>query len=112
MYFSNASSHCAWLNGGSAPVIGFHSVMERPDSVSRVAPPTTTIANTSAATHHSQRRKARGTTVPAVSSVKLREDWAVKLVINTGGLAALVAALALGLRWTDKARTRWRPRDA
>ena len=34
---------------------GFHSVMESPDSVSRVMPPTTTIATTSAATQKSQR---------------------------------------------------------
>jgi hypothetical protein len=28
------------------PVMGFHSVIERPDSVSRVRPPTTTMAST------------------------------------------------------------------
>ena len=42
------------LSGGKAPVIGFHSVMDNPDSVSRVIPPTTTIANTRSATQSSQ----------------------------------------------------------
>ena len=41
-------------SGGITPVTGFHSVIDRPDSVSRVAPPTTTIRNTSAATLQSQ----------------------------------------------------------
>jgi ammonia channel protein AmtB len=37
-----------------APSSGFHSVIERPESVSRVAPPTATMAITSAATLQSQ----------------------------------------------------------
>ena len=51
---ANSASHCASVSGGIAPVIGFHSVIESPDSVSRVMPPTTTIANTKAATKRSQ----------------------------------------------------------
>ena len=42
------------------PVTGFHSVIERPDSVSRVIPPTAIISTTSAATANSQRAIARG----------------------------------------------------
>lgn len=42
-YFWYSSSHCAWLSGGSDPLTGRHSVMLRPDSVSRVRPPTTTM---------------------------------------------------------------------
>ncbi len=38
------------------PVTGSHWVIERPDSVSRVAPPTSTMAKTSAATATSQTR--------------------------------------------------------
>src|SRR5690349_4392178 len=45
LYPSNSASHSAWLNGGSTPVTGCHSVMERPDSVRRVMPPITTIKN-------------------------------------------------------------------
>ncbi len=39
---------------------GFHWVMERPDSVSRVAPPMSTMAKTSAATATSQTRTLVG----------------------------------------------------
>jgi hypothetical protein len=41
------------------PVIGFHSVIDRPDSVSRTAPPTITMRKTSTATVQSQTRTAR-----------------------------------------------------
>ena len=37
-------------SGGKAPVTGFHSTIESPDSVSRVAPPTSTMIAISAAT--------------------------------------------------------------
>lgn len=47
LYLSNSSSHSAADRGGSVPVIGRHSTMLSPDSVRRVTPPTTTIANTS-----------------------------------------------------------------
>ena len=39
-YLSNSSCHSASFSGGITPWIGFHSVIDRPDSVSRVAPPT------------------------------------------------------------------------
>ena len=55
-YFSNSSAQAASESGGSAPVTGRHSVIERPEPVSRVAPPTTTMTKTSAATIQSQRR--------------------------------------------------------
>src|SRR3569623_616959 len=42
------------------PVSGFHSVIDSPDSVSRVMPPTTTIAMIRPATNHSQWAIARG----------------------------------------------------
>ena len=50
LYLSNSACHAASLSGGSVPVTGFHSTIDRPDSVSRVAPPTSTIAKMSAAT--------------------------------------------------------------
>ena len=40
--------------GGSQPINGRHSTMERPDSVNRVTPPMTVIAPTSPATTNSQ----------------------------------------------------------
>src|SRR5690606_7926284 len=48
------------------PVIGFHSVIDSPLSVSRVTPPTATIRTTNAATTNSQRASERGPDRPAV----------------------------------------------
>ena len=45
------------------PVIGFHSVIDNPDSVSRVIPPTTTIAKTNTATPINQLINAAGRAV-------------------------------------------------
>src|SRR6516164_8994933 len=58
-YFSNSACQPASESGGMTPVTGRHSTIERPDSVSRVAPPTSTSAMTSAATAQSQSRIAR-----------------------------------------------------
>ena len=41
-------------------MIGFQSVIDSPDSVSRVIPPTTTISTISAATKNSQLDNVRG----------------------------------------------------
>src|SRR6266446_8195013 len=69
LYFANSACQSASPSGGTAPVTGFHSTIESPDSVSRVAPPTNTMANTSDATHHSHTPMARdagaGLRVPA-----------------------------------------------
>src|SRR5579871_6489338 len=59
LYLANSACQSASPSGGMTPVTGFHSTIERPDSVSLVAPPTITMANTRAATHHSQRPTAR-----------------------------------------------------
>jgi hypothetical protein len=45
-YFSNACAQAISLRGGIAPVTGFHSVIDRPDPVRRVAPPTATMTIT------------------------------------------------------------------
>ena len=42
------------------PLIGFHCVIYSPDSVSRVIPPTITIATISAATMYSHRATVAG----------------------------------------------------
>src|SRR5690242_7826764 len=78
-YFANASFQSEADSGGTAPTIGCHSVIDRPECVSRVMPPTTTIANTSAQHARSQptiiRRAstcARGTTTsPGTASVAI-----------------------------------------
>ncbi len=47
LYLSHSLSHSSVVEGRRIPLKpGFHSVIERPDSVSRVRPPTTTIAYT------------------------------------------------------------------
>src|SRR5712691_878946 len=43
LYFANSTAQSAAESGGTMPMTGFHSVMERPERVSRVMPPTTTI---------------------------------------------------------------------
>src|ERR1700692_730768 len=45
-YFSNSACHAAAESGGTVPAPGSHSTIDRPDSVSRVAPPTSTMTNT------------------------------------------------------------------
>ena len=47
------------------PLIGFHSVMESPDSVSRVIPPITTMANIMEQQISSQRATRRSAAVGA-----------------------------------------------
>jgi hypothetical protein len=54
LYFSNASTQWLSVNGGMAPSSGFHSVMDSPESVSRVAPPTITMQKIRKATAQSQ----------------------------------------------------------
>ena len=60
LYAAKAASHAVAVSGGIAPLTGFHSVIDSPDSVSRVMPPTTTIANTRLATKRSQSAIASG----------------------------------------------------
>src|SRR5439155_19744976 len=42
-YFSNSAAQAAADSGGRMPLTGCHSVIDRPDSVSLVMPPITTI---------------------------------------------------------------------
>src|ERR1041385_6482303 len=57
-YLVNSPCHCFCDKGGSTPVTGFHSTIERPDSVSRVAPPTISVRKIIAAAHSSHSRTA------------------------------------------------------
>ena len=59
-YFAKAICHAASFKGGIAPETGFHSVIDSPDSVNRVMPPTTTMAKTRNATENSQLAIALG----------------------------------------------------
>src|ERR1043166_7683130 len=67
-YLSNSLCHASADNGGSVPVTGCHSTIERPDSVTRAPPPTSTMAAMSPAIPRSHRRIARkcgGAALPA-----------------------------------------------
>src|SRR5215831_15380423 len=43
LYFANSTAQSAAESGGRTPTTGFHSVIDKPERVSRVMPPTTTI---------------------------------------------------------------------
>src|SRR4051812_27105450 len=59
LYLANSAAQSEAFSGGIAPVTGFHWVIDSPESVSRVAPPTTTMASTRTATAISQTATAR-----------------------------------------------------
>src|SRR3546814_2515720 len=79
LYFSNSASHAASLSGGSTPVTGSHSVIDRPDSVRRVMPPTATTAITSSATAHNQRDSAAGRDLANTARVMRSEEHTSEL---------------------------------
>ena len=57
-----SSCHAGSESGGSVPTIGCHSTIDRPECVSRVTPPTTTIAKTRA--QQSEQPARRSACVP------------------------------------------------
>src|SRR5262245_50420336 len=65
-YLANSVCHSACESGGRMPVTGFHSTMESPDSVSRVAPPTISVSNIIAADTSSHSRTGRKRTLGAL----------------------------------------------
>ena len=71
-YFANSACQLFSENGGSTPVIGFHSTMERPDSVNRVAPPTTRVKKIIAAVASSHSRTARRSILDALAVSGIR----------------------------------------
>src|SRR6266498_2155493 len=58
-YLANSSCQACWLKGGTAPMIGFHSVMDKPERVRRTDPPKTVCAATMKAKRKSQDITAR-----------------------------------------------------
>jgi hypothetical protein len=58
-YLANSACQSAADSGGTMPVTGCHSVIDRPDQVSRVMPPITTIAKIIAQQTKSQIATAR-----------------------------------------------------
>src|SRR5438874_13564128 len=79
-YFSNSAAQLAAESGGRMPVTGCHSVIDSPESVSRVMPPMTTIAKIIAQQPSSQIATARtGAAVSALSSPR----WAIAVGRDT-----------------------------
>ena len=64
----NAAAHWAWVNGGTTPITGFHSVIDRPERVRRVMPPTTTISKISAQQPKRQAATAAGRAFAATAA--------------------------------------------
>src|SRR3989344_5397312 len=70
LYLLKVSSHRVWASGGPAPMIGSHSTMGSPHRVSRVTPPSTTIAKISTQQINSQ------------TATGLPEDWVETDIIS------------------------------
>src|SRR5712691_7712266 len=83
-YLANSACHWASSSGGTTPVTGRHSTIDSPDSVSRVAPPTTSVASISAATTNSHTRTARafrGRGALVIADHSLADDGADHIVM-------------------------------
>lgn len=89
LYFSNSTNQSSSERGGRPPV-NFQSVIESPDLVSRVIPPSTTILKTQAADTKSQIPTAFRAVDPAVTksfgpSILFADiDAEVKTFLNDG----------------------------
>ena len=59
LYLPNSAYHSTCESGRKTPVTGFHSTIESPDSVSRVAPPTINVSKIIAAEISSHSRTGR-----------------------------------------------------
>src|SRR6266478_3137010 len=53
-YLANSAAQAAGESGGRTPTTGSHSVIDRPDKVSRVTPPITTMTKIMPQQHNSQ----------------------------------------------------------
>jgi hypothetical protein len=62
LYLANSVAQSAAESGGTMPITGCHSVIDKPDRVSRVIPPTTTIRKIIA-----QQTKSQTAIVPSLS---------------------------------------------
>jgi hypothetical protein len=70
LYLSNSAAHCSSDVGHTSPVAR-HSTIDRPDRVSRVTPPSTTITNTApavVASHKPTRRRLRASLAAACAA--------------------------------------------
>src|SRR5207342_2271926 len=86
LYWSNWACHSAAPIGGKVPEIGSQRVIDRPDSVSRVMPPTITIRKIKAATAVSQAERAAGRGRGAVGRENIERAMAERRGFANGGV--------------------------
>ena len=71
----NTRCHSASLSGGIAPMIGFHSMMERPESVRRVIAPSMTCTSTMPASASSHSPTARSAVAGRAAAAPMGAVW-------------------------------------
>src|SRR5215470_8327426 len=72
LYLAISTAQSASESGGTTPMTGFHSVIDSPESVSRVTPPTTTIKKINA-----QQANSHLATAPSRGSARAAPDCVV-----------------------------------
>src|SRR5215469_9814125 len=72
LYLANSAAQSPSESGGTTPMTGFHSVIDSPESVSRVIPPTTIIRKINA-----QQANSHAATAPSRGSARAAPDCAV-----------------------------------
>src|SRR5436305_8364393 len=79
-YFSNSAAQATVDNGGTTPVTGCHSVIDRPERVSRVMPPITTIAKIIAQQPNSHSATGRRSEAPWLRAMAAGADAALVVI--------------------------------
>src|SRR5438067_1927475 len=80
-YLANSAAQAAGESGGRTPTTGSHSVIDRPERVSRVIPPITTMTKIMAQQHRSQ--MAIGRKPDAVAAAACGGDWMIAVGSDT-----------------------------
>src|SRR6185312_17268846 len=104
----NSRSHSAWLHGGSVPDSGAHSMIDRPEPVSRVAPPRATITRIMkqvANNHSDTSRRLRGV-MSCVAAAACAGSNGMALHIGRAGAATGAAIQELAR--LERPATTWR----
>src|SRR5215471_2615146 len=74
-YFANSVVQSAADSGGTMPMTGFHSVIDSPDNVSRVTPPTTTIKKINP--QHMKSHAAIGPSPSLAAALRVGSEFAI-----------------------------------
>ncbi len=89
-YLANSAAQAAGDSGGRMPVTGCHSVIERPERVSRVMPPITTMTKIMAQQNRSH--TAIGLRLPGAAEAAAGGDWVIAVGRDTPVLSLGVSA--------------------